>query len=120
MTKIIHTIIFALMFVFVSFSQTNIPPSVQAIGDQYYCPLSQINVVTNFNIVDPDDTEIEAFHVQISTGYVAAQDVLILTGTHPNIVATWNNSEGKLTLEGVANALISYTDVIAAVNDVVF
>ncbi len=103
-----------------SFSQSNVPPNIDAIGDQYYCPLSQINVATNFNIIDPDDTEVEALHIQISTGYILNEDSLVLTGTHSNIVATWNNSEGKLSLRGVANAPVSYVDIITAVNDVVF
>ena len=120
MTKVFHSVLFALMFGFVCFSQSNVPPSIQAVGDQFYCPLSQINVVTNFDIVDPDDTEVEAFHIQISTGYVSGEDLLTLTGTHPNIVATWIQSEGKLTLKGVANVPITYVDIIAAVNDVVF
>ena len=48
----------------------NIPPVLTATGDQYYCPQGQMNVVTDFNIVDPDDTEIEAIYIQISTGYI--------------------------------------------------
>jgi hypothetical protein len=67
-------------------SQANIPPNLDAIGDQYYCPLSQINVVTNFNIIDLDDTQIESLSIQISTGYLLGQDQIILTGSHPNIV----------------------------------
>ncbi len=119
MTKVIYIVLVALMFGFVGFSQ-NVAPNIQAIGDQYYCPLSPINVVTNFNIVDPDDTEIEALHIQISTGYILGQDILILTGMHPNIDDTWNSLEGKLSLRGVGNVPVSYVDIIAAVNDVVF
>ncbi len=103
-----------------SFGQANIPPDIDATGDQYYCPLSQINVTTSFNIIDPDDTEIEALNVQISTGYEQGQDVLILTGSHPNVISAWNANEGKLVLRGVGNALVSYVDLIAAVNNVVF
>ncbi len=111
----------ALVFcVSLGFSQANTPPDINAVGDQFYCPLSQINVATSFNIMDPDDTEIEALHVQISTGYAVGQDILILTGTHPNVIATWNASEGKLSLRGIANAPVTYIDMIAAVNDVVF
>lgn len=101
-------------------SQTNIPPNIIAVGDQYYCPLSQINIVTSFNIIDPDDTEIDVLHIQISTGYQTGQDQLILNGSHPNITSTWNISEGKLTLNGVSGAQMLYTDLIAAVLDVVF
>lgn len=103
-----------------SWSQTNIPPSLDAIGDQVYCPLSQINIVTSFDIIDPDDIGIDTFSIQISTGYVIGQDKLDLTGVHPNIIATWSNNEGKLTFKGIANAPILYTDLIAAVKDVVF
>ncbi|HEX9825038.1 MAG TPA: hypothetical protein VGA80_00435, partial [Flavobacteriaceae bacterium] len=41
-------------------SQANVPPNIDAVGDQFYCPLDQINVVTSFDIVDPDDTQIES------------------------------------------------------------
>ncbi|MEJ2113689.1 MAG: lectin-like protein, partial [Flavobacteriaceae bacterium] len=111
-----------LMFFGIHFvnSQANIPPDINAVGDQYYCPLSQINIVTSFDIVDPDDTEIEVLHIQISTGYQNGQDQLILTGSHPNIGATWNSSQGKLTLRAVSGGEMLYTDLIAAVKDVVF
>lgn len=117
-----NLILFVLYFFVVGavFPQANIPPDIEAVGDQVYCPLSQIPVATSFNIIDPDDTEIDEFHIQISTGYVEGEDILTLTGTHPNIVSTWSSSEGKLSLSGIANALISYTDLIAAVNDVVY
>lgn len=96
------------------------PPNLDAIGDQYYCPQSQINIVTSFDIIDPDDTEIESLHIQISQGYVNGQDLLTLTGVHPNIQASWNALEGKLSLTGLGGGLATYTDLIAAVQDVVF
>ena len=37
-----------------------------------------MNIVTDFNIVDPDDIEIDAIKVQISTGYVVGEDLLTL------------------------------------------
>ncbi|WP_339918347.1 T9SS type B sorting domain-containing protein [Yeosuana marina] len=103
-----------------SWTQSNVPPEIIAVGNQNYCPLSQINVVTDFNIIDPDDTEIDALYIQISTGYVLGQDRLTLTGTHPNIVDSWSNTEGKLSLTGIGGAPISYMDLIAAVKEVVF
>ena len=103
-----------------SWSQVNVPPNIVATGDQIYCPLSQINVVSTFDIIDPDDTEIEALHIQISTGYVNGQDQLILIGSHPNIVDTWSAIEGKLSLKGVGGVNVSYIDLITAVNNVVF
>ncbi|NCP51976.1 MAG: T9SS type B sorting domain-containing protein [Flavobacteriales bacterium] len=112
---------FFLLVVHCSWSQTsNDPPVLTATGNQVYCPLSQINVVTDFNIFDSDDSAIEAVHVQISTGYDASSDRLILTGTHPNVTDTWSVLEGKLTLRGNGTALVSYVDAIAAVKEVVF
>ncbi|HEX9827282.1 MAG TPA: T9SS type B sorting domain-containing protein, partial [Flavobacteriaceae bacterium] len=97
-----------------------VPPNIDAVGDQFYCPLDQINVVTSFDIVDPDDTQIESMSIQISTGYLSGQDQLILMGSHPNIVTSWDTTKGKLTLTGLGGAQMLYTDLIAAVNDVVF
>lgn len=107
-------------WVLVAWSQTNVPPNIDAVGDQYYCPQSQINIVTSFDIIDPDDTEIESLHVQISQGYINGQDMLTLTGTHPNIQASWNALEGKLSLTGLGGGNATYADLIAAVQDVVF
>ncbi|MEC3907440.1 C-type lectin domain-containing protein [Tamlana sp. 2201CG12-4] len=98
----------------------NIAPTLTATGNQGYCPLNQINIVTDFDISDEDDTEIEGLFVQISTGYVQREDSLTLTGSHPTIVTSWSVVEGKLTLKGIAGALVSYTDLIAAIKDVVF
>tara|TARA_R110002049_G_scaffold183328_4_gene351247 strand:- start:1220 stop:4531 length:3312 start_codon:yes stop_codon:yes gene_type:complete len=103
-----------------TWSQTNLPPTLTAIGAQYYCPKSQINVATDFDIVDPDDATIDAVYIQISSGYDFGNDQLILNGNHPSITSSWNASEGKLTLEGVGNAQATYVDLIAAVKDVVF
>ena len=47
-------------------------------------------------------------------------DQLLLTGSHPTIAATWNANEAKLTLTGLGGGPASYTDIIAAVYDVVF
>lgn len=98
----------------------NIAPTLTATGNQAYCPNSQIRIVTDFNIVDPDDTVIEALYVQISTGYVQGQDVLILTGSHPAISTSWSPNEGRLSLFGNGSPFVSYTNLIAAIKDVVF
>jgi gliding motility-associated-like protein len=99
---------------------SNGPPTVTAVGDQIYCPQSQQRIVTSFNIVDPDDTLIPAFYIQISSGYVVGQDQLSLIGSHPNVVANWNANQAKLTLTGLSGNSASYTAIIAAVKDVVF
>jgi gliding motility-associated-like protein len=100
--------------------QSNVAPTLSASGNQYYCPLTQMNIVTDFNIVDPDDTEIEAIYIQISSGYNNIQDRLQLTGTHPNISTSWSSSEGKLILKSSSGGNAKYTDLIAAVKEVTF
>jgi gliding motility-associated-like protein len=116
----IVVLVFNLLWFQYGRSQANVPPNIDAVGDQFYCPLDQINVVTSFDIVDPDDTQIESMGIQISTGYLSGQDQLILTGSHPNITTSWDTTKGKLTLTGLGGAQMPYTDLIAAVNDVVF
>ncbi|GAA4901213.1 hypothetical protein GCM10023311_28620 [Flaviramulus aquimarinus] len=98
----------------------NVAPTLTAIGNQLYCPKSQIHIVTDFDIVDPDDTEIDALFIQISTGYVQGADTLILTGDHPNVLAVWNATEGKLILIGKSSSPVSYTELITAVKNIVF
>ena len=101
-------------------SQDNLPPEISVSGRESYCPLDQINIASNFTITDPDDTGIEAFFIQISSGYNLNTDRLILTGNHPTINTTWSNIEGKLTLQPVSGTQILYTDLQVAVRDVVY
>jgi hypothetical protein len=48
----------------------DMPPIVTATGDRAYCPGTSINIVTDFNITDPDDTTTDAIYIQISGGYI--------------------------------------------------
>lgn len=96
----------------------NNAPVLTATGNQIYCPQTQMKIVTDFNIVD-DDPGIDAIYIQISSGYVSSQDVLLLTGNHPNISTSWNQTTGKLTLTGVSGQP-TYPQIIAAVKDIVF
>jgi gliding motility-associated-like protein len=96
----------------------NDAPVLTATGNQIYCPQTQMKIVTDFNIVD-DDPGIDAIYIQISSGYVSSQDILTLTGTHPNIASSWNQLTGKLTLTGVSGQP-TYPEIIAAVKDIVF
>lgn len=121
-----HRILFFLILALVtsnySWSQ-NIAPTITASnsGNQIYCPLNPINVVTSFDIYDPDDLTVAAFYIQISEGYKSSEDKLTLpSGTHLNITSSWSASEGKLTLKSVSSAEATYIDIIAAVKDVVF
>jgi len=103
-------------------AQTNIPPKIIAKGNQSYCPLSQINIVTSFNIFDPDNTDVTAFFIQISTGYDRNNDKLELINktSHLNIATSWSTADGKLTIKSSGTGNAKYADVIAAVKDVVF
>ncbi|NNK88446.1 MAG: hypothetical protein HKO90_09195, partial [Flavobacteriaceae bacterium] len=101
-------------------AQANIPPVLDAEGNQEYCPLSQIPVATQFNITDPDDTAAESLHIQISSGYVIGLDLLMLTGSHPGISSDWSAVEGKLSLRSINGGDVPYTDLIAAAYDVVY
>jgi gliding motility-associated-like protein len=118
-----HSILFFLLSaLFVSnYSWAQTPPELTASGNQFYCPLSQLPIVTGFTISNPDNVQIKAVYIQISTGYVRGEDQLILLGTHPNITAQpFNILEGKMELRwtGTGNAVIS--ELISAVNIVVF
>ena len=105
---------------FTSFAQTNNPPLVTATGNQVYCPGTPINIATSFSITDTDpaDTTLEAVYVQISSGYVNGQDILNLSTTIPGVIATWNTTAGKLTIQGTAGQQLPFATLIAAVNAV--
>ena len=96
-------------------NNTSEPPMIDATGDQEYCIASVINIVETVSITDADDTELSSAFIQISSGYDSTGDVLSLTGSHPNITASWDVSEGKLSLTGPAtleefeNAILDVT-----------
>ena len=109
----------SLFFMFQGFCQSD-PPVVTAIGNQIYCPQTQQNIVTSFNIADTDSNSTEAFYIQVSSGYILGEDQLILSGSHPNVTSNWNAAQAKLTLSPASGSTILYTDIINAVYDVVF
>ena len=94
----------------------NEPPVVIGAGNQIYCPGTTIPVAESISITDPDDTVTTGVYIQISNGYVNGEDVLTLTGTHPNITPSWDPVQGKLTLEGPA----TYSEFESAVLATVF
>ncbi|MBE0424899.1 MAG: T9SS type B sorting domain-containing protein [Lutibacter sp.] len=119
-----YSILFLLLLAFFisnyGWAQTDAAPTITATGDQIYCPLTPINVVTFFDITDPDDTTVATFFIQISEGYKNGEDKLTLLGSHPNITTSWSAGEGKLTLKSSSAAEATYIDIIAAVKEVVF
>ena len=98
----------------------SLPAVVTAEGNQAYCPLTQQNIVTAFDITDPDSNSTEGFFVQVSTGFVLGEDQLILTGNHPNITWSWNPMQAKLSLTPASGTTLYYVDIIDAVLDVMF
>lgn len=92
----------------------NQPPSITATGDQIFCPGDPIAVVESVSITDPDSSTLDAVYVQITSNYDNTGDLLTLTGSHPNITASWSASEGRLTLEGPAT-LAEFEAAVSAV-----
>jgi len=102
---------------------TTLPPVISATGDQFYCPTENINIVTAFSIShDPGETGTQAAYIQISSGYSSGFDRLKLLNPalHPNVKESWDTTSGKLTLTSTTGIDLSYSDIEAAVKDLVF
>ncbi|WP_029273215.1 T9SS type B sorting domain-containing protein [Flavobacterium sp. KJJ] len=99
------------------------PPVIKATGDQLYCPLNSIKIVTYFSIThDPAETGTQAVYIQISSGYSSGLEQLSLSNPalHPTIVASWDATSGKLKLSSQTGLDVLYSDFVEAVKDVVF
>ncbi len=111
--------LFVILLSTVSLWAQNQAPVLTATGQGFHCRNSATPIVETFTIADPDDAEIEAIFIQVTTNYNAGEDLLTLTGNHPNISPSWSSQEGKLTLSGIGGA-VPYVDLIQAVNQVVY
>ena len=97
------------------------PPVIKVTGNQIYCPGTSLNIVQTITILpDPNKLTTDAVSIQISSGYILGQDLLILTGTHPTISSNWIPSEGKLKLYTPTGRNVPYADFEAAIADVKF
>jgi len=97
------------------------PPVLTATGDQVYCPGTSIKIVTNMTITsDPTDNSTSAVYIQISSGYVNGQDILSLSGSHPNLTTSWDATAGKLTIFSPLSATVLYSDFENAIEDVIY
>ncbi len=106
-----------LLGVFAYHSNAQNPPGVFVEGNQIYCGIEPMPVVTNVSINGGDaDNTLDEIFIQISTGYSLGADQLSLTGVHPNITSSWAVESGLLTLTGPA----SYSEFEAAILDVRF
>ena len=104
-------------------SFANTAPIITATGNQTYCPLTSINIVSTISISDSNGAGTDAIYIQISSGYTNGQDQLSLNNalSHPTISSSWNASEGKLTLKSPSNGTpVTYTDFVSAIQDVQF
>ena len=99
-------------------SFANIAPEIVATGNQVYCPQTNIKIVTDVTITDPDDSGTDAIYIQISSGYINGQDIITLTGSHPTITSSWDASAGKLKLFSPTGAQVTYADFVAAIKDI--
>ena len=90
------------------------PTVVNATGNQCYFVGGSLPIAETISITDPDDTTINAMYIQISSGYVEGQDLLTLSGSHPNITATWNANQGEISLIGTAT-LAEYEAAVLAI-----
>lgn len=97
----------------------NQAPVLSATGNNSYCPGTQIRIVNQMSIIDPDDTGIDAMYIQISSGYVLGQDSLTLLGNHPTLISSWDVTTGKLTLTG-SSGQPTYAALINAIQNIVF
>jgi gliding motility-associated-like protein len=113
-----YLFVFILLTNYISTSQ-NVAPILSATGDQVYCPLTTLPIVTSMSITDPDDIGIDAIYIQISSGYTFGEDVLTLTGTNPNITSNWDVTQGKLTLTGISSQP-TYISLVQAIENVQF
>lgn len=96
-------------------------PILSATGNQMFCAGSAVKIVTSMSIThDPTEIGTNAIYIQISSGYANGQDLLALTGIHPNITSSWNASNGKLTLQSPTGGIVPYSDFVNAIEDVVF
>jgi len=89
-------------------------PNISATGNQLYCGEAPMPIVTSISIVGQNGAQgtLQEIFVQISAGYTIGDDLLILTGTHPNISVTWATGQGLLTLTGPAT-YVEFENAIA-------
>lgn len=115
-----YLLLIALLLNMAAFSQ-NVSPTLTASGNQTYCPGSDwLDIVTAFNIVDPDDTATNAVYVQISGGYEANQDVLNYIGTQTNLFWTYDPVSAKAEIRSNNGQPLTYADIINIIQDVAY
>jgi len=93
---------------------------IHATGNQVYCPQSSIKIVTDVTINSTEENSISTIYIQIASGYVNGEDLLTLTGIHPNLSSGWNQNSGVLVISENAGKTATLADFIAAIKAVEF
>lgn len=93
---------------------------ISATGNQVYCPQSSTKIVTDVTISATEENSIKAIYIQISSGYVNGEDQLTLIDTYPNLISSWNQESGTLTLSNGIGKTASLSEFIASVKSVEF
>jgi gliding motility-associated-like protein len=99
---------------------TTVTPIITATGNQIYCPQTSIKIITDISINDPAENTINAINIQISSGYLNGEDILTLTGSHPNIISNWDAESGKLSLTSSNGSPLPHSIFINAVKNIEF
>jgi gliding motility-associated-like protein len=117
------TRLFLSILLFTALQQINaqdIAPIVTATGQQTYCPGSPLNIATDFNVTDADDTGAPEVYIQISSGYVSGQDMLGFNSAN-GVISTWNATTATLVLKSTTpGAEVPYPTLITAVENVMY
>lgn len=83
-------------------------PILNAIGNDNFCPGETTPVVSQMFITpDPTSNDLTAVYIQISSGYQSGTDLLILTGSHPQISTSWSALTGKLELRSTDGSVLT-------------
>ncbi|MFC0606052.1 T9SS type B sorting domain-containing protein [Winogradskyella pulchriflava] len=107
--------IICLVSMLCNFAIAQSPPNISASGNQMYCAEAPMPIVTDVSISSTSgESMLDVIFIQIATGYSLGNDVLSLTGTHPNITESWSIGEGLLTLTGPAS-FADFENAISAV-----
>ncbi len=88
----------------ISVASINTVPALANIESSkiFYVPGDSSLLSETITLTDPDDINIETIDIQISAGYLSAEDTLVFE-TIFGITSSWNDVSGTLTLTGPAS-----------------
>jgi hypothetical protein len=88
----------------ISVSSLNTAPTLANIeSESIFYPVGDSSLISQtITLTDPDDTNIEDIDIQITGGYLSAEDTLVFQPIF-GITSSWNDGNGTLTLSGPAS-----------------